>query len=149
MRLLIFCTILLFVSCNTPKQIAYLRTGEVNCVKYDVSTITVNSIGRAADASTATYFSEKNALENILFKGIPNCNQQSAMIPNEDNFLEKHKAEYDLFINNDYVRYVISSDAVNTNNTNGVYIQQREITIDIRALRKYMEEKKWIRKFGI
>lgn len=138
---------LLLFSCGTTNKVSYQRTGEVQYVSSDTGTITVDSKGYASDLSTAVYYAERNALENILFKGIPGSNQRQPLIPNENKSWESHAAVLNKLLSEDYPKYIMNSETLNVSNSGAVSLQ-RTITFDINALRKYLEIEGVIRKFG-
>ena len=149
-KIIIFVFISLLIGACSTTKIAYQRTGEVVYVGRDGNnTLTLESKGYGANLNDAVFFAEKNAFENLFFKGIPNSNQQTPMIPDENTALQGHASFFDSFFNSgEYRKYVISSSLLNKNSGKGVLVTQ-EINLDIAALRKRLEEEKIIRKFGI
>ena len=144
-------TLTLFISCASKKTfIPYQRTGEVVYVAQDVpGTMTVRSNAFASSAADAVYYAERNALENIFYKGIPGSPQATPMI-SDDKAVYKYRDFFSRFFNNgEYRKYITESVPVYQNKTrSGFYITQ-EITIDIGALRKALEKEGIIRKFGL
>ena len=104
MRIIYLVIITFLISCAPAKKLQFTRTGEVECENFTSSVITLRSTARASDLSGAVYFAERNAFENILFKGIPDCNLRTPLIENEGTFMSKHKAELDQLINSNYVK---------------------------------------------
>jgi len=145
-----FLFLSLFLGACTTSKIAYQRTGEVVYVGRDGnSTLTVESNGFGSNLNDAVFFAEKNTFENLFFKGVPNSNQQAPMIPNEHKAVQEHAAFFDSFFHSgEYRKYVISSNLLHKLNKKGMSVTQ-ELTVDIAALRKRLEQEKIIRKFGI
>jgi len=144
------CLGLLIIACAPKADIQFERTGAVEFVEGDKSTLTVNAHGYAKDMGNAVIFAERNALENILFKGIPNSNQENPMIANEsDAYRNSKKALDDLILKGGYQRFMIESYNQN-NRKSGRGINVRQIIkFDMQALRKHLEDEKIVRKFGL
>ncbi len=138
-------------ACHTSKQfIPYQRTGEVVFVEQPVvGTIVLRSNAYAADISTGIFYAEKNALENLFFKGIPGSPQKTPMIPDEEKAVYSHRAFFKRFFDSgEYRKYILESvTADKKKNSSGVMLAQ-EITIDLDALRKMLKRENIIRKFG-
>ena len=140
---------LILVSCS-PKVIPYQRTGEVNAVSHENSIVTVSSVGRAGSKNTAIHYAERNAFENILFKGVPNTNQESPLIPDENTALRNNeKLISSLLTKEGYLRYIMDSYTITSNNSGGVHVVDQSVKIDIKALRKYLESQGILKKFGL
>lgn len=137
-------------SCTSTKNIPYQRTGEVVFIEQaNEGTITLNSIAYASNKSDAIFYAEKNAFENLFFKGIPGSQQNVPMIPNEGKSVAENQSFFNNFFNNgEYRKFVSESVIIDENkNSSGIYISQ-ELVIDVKALRKYLENKNVTRKFG-
>jgi len=140
----------LLVGCTTTKPIPYVRTGLVKSVDQDRQTITLTSEARAENAGKASYFAEINAFENLLFKGIPNSNQEKPLVSNESKSVSKHQAFYqDLLDKRGYERYVMSSLLNQKYESGGVHTVVQEIQIDLHSLRKVLEQNNIIKSFGL
>jgi len=143
-----FCLLLFLIGCSRPAAISYQRTGEVRFVSTeDKGTITVDSKGFASDISTATYYAERNAFENLLFKGIPGSNQVQPIIPDENIAWQQHGAVLKKLLSEDYSKFVMSAETRYRSESEPVEID-RTISVDINSLRKYLESEGVIRKFG-
>lgn len=137
------------LACSPKLNIGYERTGMVTCDKYDKMTITLISESQAASTSNGIYYAERNAIENLLFKGIPKSNQEKPLIPNEYAAKDKHADFlFDFIENRGYKSYVISSLIVNDYSNRGVHMVTEEIKIDLTNLRRYLESNQVIKKFG-
>lgn len=148
MKIAYFLLLIFIVSCTPAKKIQFTRTGEVECEDYTPSVITLKSTARASDMSSAVYFAERNAMENLFFKGIPDCNLRTPLVENETAFMSKYAKQYDQFMNADYVKYIVKSSTISNNTQKGVSAIIQSVTIDLSALRRDLENKGLIRKFG-
>lgn len=138
-------------ACNTAKTtIPYFRTGEVEFVKAEMpGTVTLISNSNASTYNDALLFAERNIFENLFFKGVPGSPQATPFIANEQESLSVNKDFYSHFFNDGvYRRYVTKFYVIEKNtHKNGVSLRE-EVTIDLKALRTYLENEKIIRKFG-
>ena len=148
MRLILFLFCFTILACHTPSKIGYARTGEVTCDGHTKQEISVRSVARSSTPSEAILFAERNVMENILFKGIPECNQQIAMISDETTFMNKYRSDYQQFIQSDYVHYITGSETIASDRSGNVSVLTQKVSVDISALRKELENRGWIRKFG-
>jgi hypothetical protein len=139
----------LVTSCSTPKEYTYFRTGEVLCVENDSRLVTVSSLHHGSSAAQAQMFAERNALENLLFKGIAGC-YEVPIVADEQASIQTHKAFYDwLITGREYERYITDRTANPTSSSGGLVTINMTITFDVQALRKEMERQGVIKKFGI
>ena len=141
--------VMFVLACSPKLNLGYERTGMVTCDTYDKMTITLVSESQAESVRKAVDFAERNAIENLLFKGIPKSNQEKPLIANE--YLAKNKHGdflYDLIENKGYKTYVISSYIVNDITKGGVHLVTQEIKFDLTNLRRYLVSNNIIKKFG-
>jgi len=142
--LLLYC-----ISCSTPKEYTYFRTGEVLCVGNDSRQVTVSSLHHGGSGDQAQMFAERNALENLLFKGIAGC-YEVPIVSDEQASMRDHSAFYNWLINGrEYERYITERTANQTSSSGGLVTINMTITFDVQALRKEMEKQGVIKKFGI
>ena len=135
---------------KTAPRIDYYRTGEVKCVGYDQDIIKLIATARATTIAVGSNYAERNAMENLLFKGIPNSNQETPFIENELESLGRNKRFYELFlIQRDYEKFIIESSVSSNSGNFNSYIVDQYIEIDLQGMRKHLENKKVIRKFGL
>ncbi len=139
----------LSTSCSTPKEYTYFRTGEVKCVENDSRLVTVSSLHHGSSGAQAQMFAERNALENLLFKGIAGC-YEVPIVADEQASMQTHKAFYDwLITGREYERYITDRTANPASSSGGLVTINMTITFDVQALRKEMEKQGVIKKFGI
>jgi len=130
--------------------VPYERTGEVNAVSHENSIIVLSSQARAESDSKAVYHAERNAFENLIFKGIPNTNQESPMVPNEIKALRDHPTLFEnLLVDQGYRRYVMDTYTANTQSVGSVRLIEQVIKIDLKALRNYLQAEGATKKFGL
>lgn len=139
---------IMWISCSAPKQFHYFRTGEVTCVSNNSRLVTVASIYQAGTSQQAQLFAERNAVENLLFKGVSGC-YDVPLVDNETKSREMHPAFYQWLIENrEYERFLTekTSDFHTSGETTRATMH---LTFDVPALRKEMENQGVIKKFGI
>ncbi len=137
-------------SCSPRMNIPYTRTGEVEMVESDASTLTVTTVGYARTSGQAIVFAEQNALENILFRGIPGSIQENPMIQDEEMAFRSHGPVLeDLIQGEKYRQFVIQSYTDDEQKGSKGIRVDRVVKFDIGALRKYLERNGVVRKFGL
>lgn len=148
---IILAVIILFsISCSPKLNIAYQRNGSVEFVSGDKNTITLSSNGYAESEGKAVYYAEINAIENVLFRGIPNSNQENPMIANESQLTNSQKIELENLVQREgYRNFLIQSYRSGGGLNRGTWNITQIVKLDIQALRKYLEEKSLTRKFGL
>lgn len=128
--------------------------GMTSFVKSDIEgTITVTASGFAKKKPESMANASSNAFYTLMFRGIPGSQYKSPMIPNEQEFknnpvvVEILKGGYASFLTDSSLQ----SEAKLKRKEDGVKgIQtQMVMTINCNALRRYLEDKKIIRKFGL
>lgn len=135
---------------STKKFIPFQRTGEVTFVEHGTQgTILLNSVGYAATRSDGFLYAERNAFENLFFKGIPGSTQKLPMIADEEKAIYGHRAFFDNFFKSgEYRKYMISSILIDERNSSSGVIITQEVNIDVNSLRKLLEKEQIVRKFG-
>jgi hypothetical protein len=95
-------------------------------------------------------YSERQAFENLLFKGVPNSNQEVALLGNETRAWSENAATMqELLIDRGYLHYITSSETADHIKDGGVSLLKQNIEIDLAGLRKYLEGENAIKKFGL
>ena len=136
-------------ACSSPKQFQYFRTGEVTCVSHDSRLVKVSSIYTAGSSEQAQLYAERNAVENLLFRGIPGC-YDVPIVADETKSLQSHDSFYDWLIDDrEYERYITEKTADVSAPSGGSTRVTMNLTFDVPALRKEMENRGVIKKFGI
>lgn len=149
-HLFIAVILLSLISCKSTVVIPYERTGEVVTLSHERSLINVQSSTRAASYGIAVEYAERQAFENILFKGIPNSNQEVPLLASENKAWSENAATMqELIIDRGYLHYITSSNTADHVKNGGVSFIKQNIAIDLAALRKYLESEKAVKKFGL
>ena len=151
MRIILFTLVLGLLSCS-PKilpnaETTFIRGGETG-------TITLQSSGYFKGGSSqfdAEFEAEKNAFETILFRGIPGSQISSPLISlNESETKSKHKDYFKSFYTDKrYRTFIVSSNLISKGNNKGFQKAVVMIKINYKALRKDLESKSILRKFGL
>ncbi len=137
------------LSCSTPQSLTYYRTGEVTCVRNDSRLVTVTSLHHGSDVTQAQLYAERNALENLLFRGIPGC-YDVPIVNDEAASMKSHAGFYEWLIQSrEYERYITERTLNTSGVSKGPVTVSMDITFDVSALRKEMESQGVIKKFGI
>ena len=120
----------------------------MKCVTNDARLVTVASTYSAMNATDAQLYAERNAVENLLFKGIAGCYEQP-LVTKEAESMQAHAAFYDwLITKREYERFITDRKLeVNSKKKKQVNITET-ITFDVPALRKEMERQGVIKKLG-
>ncbi len=146
---IILFLLLNIVACNKVNM-QFQRSGSVNAVEHENSIIVLSSLAQAENSDKAIYFAERNAFENLLFKGIPNTNQESPMVPNENNAMNGNATFFKNLLNNqDYKRFVMDSYTKSNSRSNGLDYVEQIVKIDLRAFRSYLQSEGITKKFGL
>ncbi len=140
---------LIIASCSSSKNVTFDRSGAVEFVEQDeAQTITLKTSAFGSDLAEASFYAERNAIENLLYKGIPGSNQRQAIIPDEMDAKSKHSNLLNDLVKNKFGEYLMSSDVLYKNKAkDGVFVE-KQVKFDIGALRKYLEKYEVIRSFG-
>lgn len=142
--------LLSLASCKSTALIPYERTGEVIPLSHERSIIKVQSSSKGSDASSAISHAERQAFENIIYKGIPNSNQETALIGSETNAWRDHKSVLEsVIVKRGYLQYIISSETADLQKSGGVSYVKQNVEIDLGAFRKMLVEENVIKKFGL
>lgn len=154
--LLIFLPVLaLASSCARPRPVA--QRAEVQYVNAQNGVLTVSAVGSGGSASALQENAERNALEALLFRGIPGSQQHEPLISEDQQAVYRTQPNYlrSFFNDKQYRRFITRSEAdsrVETSRqrpTDGRgKTQHWLIDINLAALRRDLEANQVIRKFG-
>ncbi|MBL4746509.1 MAG: hypothetical protein JKY08_09110 [Flavobacteriaceae bacterium] len=140
--------ILLFLSCKTTTNLV----SEVKYKSYTNQIMSVEAIGYGSNASKALANAQKNAIDVILFRGVPNSNLNSPLVgTNEALALQKHKKYFETFYANKRYLSFITQSVTQTpfrKLENGNKGLRATINVNIQSLRADLEHNGLIRKFG-
>ncbi len=142
--------VLVLASCtqkNTP--LAYQPTGEVKCLEHDDRTLKLQVRSVGSTFQDAAFYADVSAFENIFYKGIPNSNQELPLLGSR-NEMRGQVGYFESFFNSgDYMKFVTEQQVVSHSESNSSHFVEKNITIDLFALRRDLEQAKIIKKFGI
>lgn len=147
--LLITLLMALTVACNSSKTM----TGEVNYSGVsEPGTLLVSASGYGVTRFAAVSNAERNAFNNLIFHGIPGSQHHLPMIRDEKTALQENNTYFQQLLDNQgYKSFLMTSDAQSVfdpSRHNGQNIKVK-IKINVDALRRDMEQKGVLRKFGI
>ncbi len=152
MKKLIICffVTLVAIGCSPKLSVPFERTGAVEYVSGDKNTVTLASTATASGDTEGIYYCERNALENLLFRGIPGSNQENPMIENEGQaYSNARNALDDLILRDGYRKFLIQSYMDDSYKAGKAKTRRQIVKFDLQALRKHLEGAKIIRKFGL
>lgn len=129
-----------------------LPNSSVNYISEKDGAITMRAIGYGANQQDAISEAEKNAVNVLLFRGLPESEQKMALIgTNESEEVEKNKHYFEKFYTQKrYKTFIMSSVPVSefAKQNGGTKRLTLDIKINLTALRKDLEQNNIIRKFG-
>ncbi|WP_341226628.1 hypothetical protein [uncultured Arcticibacterium sp.] len=149
-----FVLFLLNMSCSqkvtSQKSIEYSRNGKVSYVASKGLLQSFNSQNFGSTTQDAAYFATVSAIENLLYRGVANSPSESPLVKNElESKLAFENKLNDLAFNLGPERFVTKSLIVDDESSSGGHLVTVEVEVDVKALRKYLEENKIIKKFGL
>ncbi|MBL7749303.1 MAG: hypothetical protein JNM19_17825 [Chitinophagaceae bacterium] len=145
--------LLLSIICLSCTQKLYTKTVSNNAVTEE-GTIRISATGKGSSLPAAYDNAVELAFETLLFKGIPESGQTTPLIPDEENAKKKYASVLECFKTKDcYMQFVTkTSQSGNKEKIRGPklvdYQVASDITINLRSLRTWLEQKQVIRKFG-
>ena len=138
------------LACSAPSAFVYQRSGKVVCQKYEQDVIHLRAEASAETTAKAISFAERNAIENLLFKGIPASNQEKPLVANETEAMRQNPEYFNNLINKeDYQRFVMKSEIIENVAEQKAHFVKQLISIDLNAFRTDLEQNKIVRKFGL
>lgn len=137
------------VSCGTTP--IETPRAEVTLVrKTDYGSITLKSVGYGKNREEAIEDAQKNALYVILFRGIPESDNNYPLVSNENEAKEANRNYFNNFETGELYKSFItdvteSSNLIKLKGKCKIYV---DLSINYLALRKDLEQNSVIRKFG-
>ena len=127
-------------------------TGEVNYSgQTESGTIQVISTGYGTNKTNAQVHAEKNALEAILFRGIPGSQQSKPIIPDQETSKKLHSDYFtSLFDSDHYKIFIMESSPLTSFKKRNKQMKNLDVIIklNITSLISELELKNIIRPFG-
>ena len=146
--MLLLLSVCFWTACNSARTIS----GEVNFIASpEPGTVLVSAGGYGPTKPQAILNAEANAFNTLIFKGIPGSQQQLPMVPDEAASRKKNAAFFDQFLNGGYKPFMMlsesqSSYAAGRKNRNNI---TQRVKINVDALRRELEQRGVVRKFGL
>ena len=95
LKVSLFLALLIITSSYSQKK---FPTSEVNYVSGNEGTITMRAVGTGSNEQNAINLAEQNAINVLLFRGLPESKQKDALISsNETQEKEKNKDYFEKF----------------------------------------------------
>lgn len=138
-----------FVACKSPYQ-----TVSVNYLNGNGNTIALRCSGFGNNRLKTIADAEKNAIEEILFRGIPGHSQKDPLVSVTEEEAKKNHQKYfkELLEEGRYKSFIISSiptgEVQKVKGGKGNKTITVDVTVNLRALRSDLEQQGIIRKFG-
>jgi len=148
----IFLIPLLF-SCQLEQAQKKTVSAEVNFLSESTGIISVRSIGYGKNKAEAIDNAEINAIDVLLFRGLPESTQKDPIIGiNSDEIKSKNKDYFENFyVAKQYKSFIMSALPTTEDlikNKGGKKSIAVDVKINVKALRMDLENKNIIRKFG-
>lgn len=146
----LFTALMLFIACSQRTYTANVSNNHVE----EEGTIRITSNGKGPTLPQAYDNAVETAFYMLIFKGIPESVQSTPLVADETNAMKQHAAVFDCFKDKGcYAQFL--THAAREGSKKRVrgekllnYQVSSDVTINLRALRTYLEQKNVIRKFG-
>ncbi len=150
MRKLIMLLAVLLTACGGNKNVGF-DSARVNYVSNDrLESITVHSLDTGKNDDEAIYNATKLAFQNLFFRGISNSPFNKPLIGiNEQEEFKKHKDYLNSFYAVRMGTFITRSSESTSKIKGGDRLAKVNMTINMQALQKDLEEHRVIKKFGL
>lgn len=164
--ILITTTLLLMISCGS-KRVAFFPTSEVTYQDYSRDILTLRVLGYGANENEAIEDAQRRAMETLFFRGIPNSNISKPLIGYNENELKQRYNTYfkEFFGYKRFLTFITETIFVGGNKQKVIatkidkkkgskedmidaLVVAVDVLINVKPLRKDLEQKNVIRKFG-
>lgn len=145
-KILIFLMVFFIVT-----SIDCMAQYQVNCISSTAASITLRSVGYAKNKEKALFDAELSAVKALLFYGVDNSqSSMPLMTVTETEAIKSYKDFFSDLYGGGYKEFISSSEIVkpfskDINKRKNIVV---DVTVNVRALREYMERNGIIRKFG-
>lgn len=142
---------LVIVSCKSTNQNAQVVSARVSYMSNQArNSITINSMDYGNNDDEAVFNTKKLAFQNLFFRGIANSPFIDPLIGiNEQQEYKEHKDYLSDFYQNRMESFILNSQETLEKIRGGQRKANITLTINVRALRKDLEDKQIIKKFGL
>lgn len=139
-----------FYSCAGNKRVASLPVVTIALPSNEEGTIMIRSSGQGDSENSAVFNSEEKAFNTLFFYGLPSSAQVRPLIENESEIRRSNPQFFNEFFSSGaYKNFIVNSyNYSGVQKTGKTYYLNRDIKINLRSLRSYLENKGIIRKFG-
>lgn len=144
-KTIIFCCIVVLSGCHSFQKVYSCHCRENNADKIVLRTTGYGNTERNAELDACRF-----AIEQILFRGIPDSNQHVPLISTNEQETRTRNSDYfkELFDIGRCVSFVSSAPIIESGAKSGTHWVVCDVTVNLRALRSDLENNKIIRKFG-
>lgn len=147
-KVIVLAGLVFFTSC--AKKI--YSPAVTNNAATEEGTIRIHASGKGKNEVAAYNNAVENAFSMLLYKGIPESVQSTPMIPDETSAKQQHATALNCF--NDagcYTQFLTnaSQQGGKARIKGGGFETASDVTINVRAVRAYLEKNNIIRKFGL
>ncbi len=165
--ILITTSFLLVISCGSKKQVAFFPTSEITYQDYSRDILTIRVLGYGGNENTAIEDAQIRAMETLFFRGIPNSSISKPLIGYNENEIKQRNTTYfkDFFRQRRFLTFISETlyvggqkqkvIATKIDKKKGAQqgmvdalVVAVDVLINVKPLRKDLEESKVIRKFG-
>ncbi|GAA3614883.1 hypothetical protein Q4Q39_02395 [Flavivirga amylovorans] len=148
-KILFIFFVLVLIACGGSKHAEFTSAKVKYVSNNDFETLRLSSIEVGSNKEEAIYNAQKLAFQNLFFRGIPNSPYKKPLISlNEAEAYKKHKKYLNDFYNGRMQTFITNStDFINKKGA-GVTATVNLI-INMRALRKDLQNNNLMQKFGI
>lgn len=146
-KVFVITCLALLASCNKKMY----SPNVTNDSTTEEGTIRIHANGIGNNEKTAYQAAVQNAFSRLLFQGIPESVQSTPMIPDETAARRQHGATLDCFKDAGcYTQFITrgGQQGGKTKVKGGGIEAESDVTINVRAVRAYLEKNNVIRKFG-
>jgi hypothetical protein len=163
--LLVLLALISLSSCGS-KKVAFFPTSEVTYQNYTGDILTLRVLGYGGNENTAIEDAQMRAMETLFFRGIPNSSLNNPLIGfNENDLKMTHNAYFKEFFS--YKRFLtfisqtmvvggqkqkVIATKVDKKSASQDMVDALVVAVDVlvnvKSLRKDLEQKNVIRKFG-
>lgn len=150
MRIILILSLLVMISCSTSKRIASYPIVTIALPNNEEGTIVIRSSGQGDNEFDAVLNAEKKAFNTLFFHGFSSSIQTRAIIENENQVRQTSPKFFDsFFANGTYKEFIVNtSNYTNIQRVGKYYYLNRDLKINLRSLKIYLENNGIIRKFG-
>lgn len=142
---------LIFAGCSASKDLSFASAEVVLLSNQGYETLTLRSTGYGNNKEESTYNAEKLAFENLFFRGVPNSNFKKPLLGLDREDIESKNQEFFNRFYRQQMKTFIASSFQSTpfQKSKKTTITTVDIKINVAILKKFLEQKKMIRKFGL